>query len=416
MNKPYFLIETYLDLYKNNINELKKNLYKQNIHCKEDENLLLIYNKFDTNIKSDLCRECRSLIVDKLTMNIISYTCETPLKYNDNIIVNNNSIITECYEGTMLSLFYYKDKWILSNRKSINSKNSIINNKSYFDLFEDVIINSGYESFNSFTNILDESQSYYFNLIHHLNKNIIDYSNKFGINYKYLCLSSVKDHNLNELDIHNLYLSFLSNYIFISKPIESLDKIINDNYKMKYNYKPVREGIIIKTWNYQYNKYNLYKLLFKNYEYFLALEYNNNLYNGLLYLYQNNELNKYLKYNPIFSLINSYNSKDVINNLFKVLTSEILEIFKIIINSNKLHKLLPYEYKNLIFELKLINYNNYNLTLFTVYSYIKSISTINLINIIKKRHEVLEIKEFKNISSFCDKLQLEHCDLYINKL
>lgn len=427
MNKPYFLIESIINSYKNNIDELKLVLYKNNIHSKEEDDLLLFYNKFDTTIKNELCKECRSIILNKNNMQIIAYINDISIINSNNIFINNNSIISECYEGTLLSVYYHNNKWYISTRKCIDSKKSIHDNKSYYDLFEDVIIESGYLDIKSFTDKLDIDKTYYFILIHHLNKNIIDYKYRFGENYKYLCLTSIKDSLLNELDLNNINLNFINKNIFIDiiYNYDSFEKIINDNYKTNYNLKINKEGIIIKSWNYNYNKYDIYKLQYKNYQYHIAIEYNNNLYNGLLYLYQNNELSKYIKYNPIFSLINSFNILEVINNLFKVLTSELLVIFKKIKNDKTIIKLLPYEYKNILYDLNNIYYyksstqldNSYtNLTLNNIYSYLKNITTINLINLLKKRHEVLNIPILSNIDYYCTKIQLQYCDLFINKL
>jgi len=430
MNKPYLLIESIIDYYKNNIDNFKLFLYKNNIYCKEEDDLLLIYNNFDTNIKNNLCKECRSIIINKNNMKIIAYTNDISIINSSNdIFIHNNSIISECYEGTLLSVYYHNNKWYISSRKCIDSKKSLYNNKSYYDLFEDVIINSGYSNIKSFTDNLDINKTYYFILIHYLNKNIIDYKYRFGENYKYLCLSSIKDSLLNELDLTNINLNFINKNIFINTfyNYDFFEKMINDNYKSNYNLKTNKEGIIIKSWNYNYNKFNIYKLQYKNYQYHNAIEYNNNLYNGLLYLYQNDELSKYIKYNPIFSLINSFNILEVINSLFKVLTSELLVIFKKNNNDKNIIKLLPYEYKNILYDLKNIYYYGFsinknsktyinNLTLNNIYNYLKGITTINLINLLKKRNEVLNISILSDINYYCSKIQLEYCDLFINKL
>ena len=37
---------------------------------------------------------------------------------------NNNNKFYECYEGTLMSLFYFNEKWYLSTRRCLDSKKS----------------------------------------------------------------------------------------------------------------------------------------------------------------------------------------------------------------------------------------------------------------------------------------------------
>ena len=59
---------------------------------------------------TELKRECRSLVLDK-TFKIKSYSCETPLMKFNRDELNDKYQITQCYEGTLLSLFMHNDKW-----------------------------------------------------------------------------------------------------------------------------------------------------------------------------------------------------------------------------------------------------------------------------------------------------------------
>jgi hypothetical protein len=40
---------------------------------------MLIYHKYDQKTNTDLERECRSIVIDKKTKKVISYSCETPM-------------------------------------------------------------------------------------------------------------------------------------------------------------------------------------------------------------------------------------------------------------------------------------------------------------------------------------------------
>ena len=79
-------------------------------------------------------------------------------------------------------------------------------------MFEEVLLKAGYTNFNKGVNI---TRSYYFVLIHHENKHIIDYSHDFDTNYKFLYLVSIKDSNMNEINIYDKKLSFINRYVYL---------------------------------------------------------------------------------------------------------------------------------------------------------------------------------------------------------
>jgi hypothetical protein len=90
----------------------------------EQDNLLLVYHKYDTPSTSKIEKFSRSLVIDTNTWKIISFTCQNPILNGDaqQIILNNSNIPFEyyrCYEGSLLSMFYHNDKWYLSSRRCL---------------------------------------------------------------------------------------------------------------------------------------------------------------------------------------------------------------------------------------------------------------------------------------------------------
>jgi len=198
---PYFLINDFLYHYSNEyIETLKNTLYSKNILIKDydEENMLLLYTKFNTSIKTELQRECRSLVLDKNTFKIVSYSCETPLINNDaynylNYIYQYNynyiddyDIVSPCFEGSLISIFYNNNKWYISTRKNIII-NSDDNNPHYL-MFINTLKKANYDNFDIFCQTLDNTKSYYYVLIHHQNTNVLDYSSIFGNEYMKLSL------------------------------------------------------------------------------------------------------------------------------------------------------------------------------------------------------------------------------------
>ena len=96
---------------------LKENKIK--ITYDDNSNLVLLSNSFKENI-NEVQSECRSMILDKTNLDIICYSFDNILYNNDAknefLKINpDNFIIQECFEGTLLSVYYYDN----GNLKSI---------------------------------------------------------------------------------------------------------------------------------------------------------------------------------------------------------------------------------------------------------------------------------------------------------
>ncbi len=444
METSQLMISNYIDTFEN-INFLRGKLLEKGIYSKiySEEGLLLIYTKYEPIVKSisnlvknekteellvselnnlsehdlnKLKMECRSLIIDIEEKKIVSYSCNTPICNLDaiNYLLNSKNKKNfeegslksklkiekfKCYEGTLLSLFCNKNKWYLSTRRNLNSEDSVWNNVSYYDLFLEIIKESGIESFEEFVSNLDMSYCYYFILIHHKNKNIVDYTNIFGNDYKRLCLAFVREKNsLSEIDLDSLVrddensthfsepiknsLKFILNLknIFLPEKIDSdLTSVGNGSssptsFELKsntYNESMTScddEGIIIKIKN-EYNMSYFLKIQTYSYQFNKAIGAEKNIFKGFLNLYQNNQLVNYLQSNENLSnfrkIINpiniheSYDTIGIIDSVFKVCTSELYELFKILwdIKTGKqsdteIYKILPKEYKSILYYIR----------------------------------------------------------------
>jgi len=503
MNAPQFLITKILESNQNP-EDLRKELFKHGVLTKDymNEGLMLLYHKFDSPITNELERECRSLIIDTSTLKIKSYSCETPrinkegMEYlitqcNETLSLEDKpQIINPCYEGTYLSVFNHNDKWYVSTRRCLDSQESIFNPiekqtpLSHYEMFEEVIKKAGYLNFNEFSQKLDPSNSYYFVLIHHQNKHIIDYTKQFNENYGYICLTTIRDSEMRELDIYENKVNFASydetthtkyeflpqnvkhsdetGFIFVPKKLESFESFSNANKIIKYNEPPESEGIVIRVWNKTMNKYNLIKLQSINYQFSKVIGTDKNIFKGLIYLYQNNKLTDYFDQNPntqnIKKIVNplniteSFDTIGIVDAVFKVCTSELFELFKILWclktgqQQNKpLYELLPKEYRDIMYFIRglyykkksaLMNKNkesitsndikNSHLKINDIYNYLKSLSTETFIAFLRMRKLMLNwikvdsnniyLTEFGNISKHCDNVHIKLCAIFTNKL
>lgn len=471
MESPNFLINDYIKNL-NDLESFKATLFKKGIMTKlfEDEGLLLVYTKFEEatykNANTPLKNECRSLIIDINKKELVSYTCNTPIcnleAMNYLLGHNENKMkVYECYEGTLMSLFFNNDKWYLSTRRCLDSKKSIWNENSHYDLFEEVLNQDGFESLDDFTSQLDTSYCYNFVLIHHKNKNIVDYSSKFGEEYKKLCLAFVRNkEDLTEVEndkMKELMPSSINN-IFIPSEFESLTSYNTEkNIFEKDNMENCSsEGAIIKINN--DNNINIYlKLQTHPYQFNKAIGLEKNIYKGFVNLYQNEKLAEFLEtnsnlvnYKKIVNPLNiqeSYDTIGVVDSVFKVCTSELYELFKLLwnlktgkqlSNDNSLYNILPKEYKTILYGIRGIYFKNKSdsfnqdnkskifLQIKDIYQHIKTIDTDTfeqflrvrklMLNWIKADQNNENLKKFNKISEKCDKVHFKLTAIFTNKL
>ena len=462
METNSFLINEYINKNASNIDLFKKNLYSKGILSKDypDENLILLYNKYNNENKNPIEMECRSIILDRNSFEIICYTCNTPISNTKalNYILeqkNQKKEIYNCYEGTLMSLFYHNDKWFLSTRRCLDSKKSIINNISHYDMFLEVLKEDGYEMFDDFTKNLNNKYCYYFILINHKNINLVDYTSKFGSDYKKLCLAFIRNkESQNEIDLlneNNINLDFLSENIFLPEKINDLSLFDEENKKCSFDKQPDKEGVVIKIK--VNNMYKLLKLQTLNYQFHKAIGPKKNIFRGFIHLYQINKLLDYFKNNLNFEkykkIVNPINTKEsydtigTVDAIFKVLTSELYSLFRLLWDfkksknmNEKLYNYLPKEYKDILFGIKGLlfkikndnikkNQKNY-LKIKDIYNYLKTIDSENIekllrsrklmFNLVKIEYSVPELKLFNSTSDRCDKVHLKLIAIYTNIL
>ena len=479
MSLPKFLITNYLESCQGDLEQLRKTLFEKGVFTKDfvDDNLMLLYHKYDAPVNTELERECRSLIIDRTTLKIKSYSCETPRVNKegmDFLLANSTApqIINMCYEGTYLSVFAHNDKWYVSTRRCLDSHDSVFDNgivqaeKSHYQMFEEVLHKAGYLSFNEFTQKLNPSNSYYFVLIHHQNKHMIDYTSQFGSQYGKICLTSVRDSEMRELDIYANPVEFASydetGFVFVPKKLASIDEFANSNKQLKYDSALDSEGIVIRVWSEEFGKYNLIKLQNVNYQFSLVLGTERNMFKGLLYLYQTDKLVDYFVQNAnaqnLKKIVNpmnpseSYDTVGTVDAVFKVCTSEIFELFKLLWSikngqhqNKELYDMLPKEYKDIMFAVRgmyykkkanfhkkdgdtttLQDFKNTHLKISDIYNYLKSVPTEQFVaflrmrklmfNWVKANPSNVNLKEFSSISSHCDKVHVKLCAIFTNKL
>jgi hypothetical protein len=281
----------------------------------------------------------------KSDLRIVSY-CHDDILLNEDakdFMLNNvleDETIVEAFEGTMLTVFYH-DKWRVATRACLDAKDSNWNiGKSYMDLFEDVLV-SKHLTTRTFFSQLDKGICYYFTLVHHENiSSIVNYTDYFN-NPQYRELVLVMARHQSTQEPINIYKD--SNILALSASLDITIPALQSNYKkLEYENKkkitmPLKtEGLMISCTNKNTCKTVLLKMQTIAYQKMKTLSPNcNNIYVSFIELYQKDTLPEYFTYfeenRLIYDSTNQHNKYDtigVIDASFKVLTSELLELYK----------------------------------------------------------------------------------------
>jgi hypothetical protein len=376
METQQFILSKYIN-EGTEIEILLKKLYNEHHVMSKDypeHNLVVLYNKYNTKRKTKLEMECRSVVLDRSTNQIICTTCPTPIYNIDavNYIWKNPNVQKDtyiCYEGSLVSLFNYNNNWFLSTRKCIFNKES--EEVGHYKMFMDVLRKDGYPDLDSFTKLLDCNTSYHFVIIHHSNENVVNYKKEFGDLYMKLCFIFARnrltqaEYKSEDIDSINL-----SDNIFLPKKIENTVEYDTMNVASLQNISepPVNEGVVIKM------NGMILKIQNASYQFHKAIGSEKNMYRGFLYLYQNNTLKPFFENNSVMDIfkkiVNPLNTKEsydmigMIDCLFKVLTSELFNLFLKLYDKDGnqlnciLYSKLPEEYKNLLFQIRGLLFQN----------------------------------------------------------
>lgn len=239
------------------INILKRHNYWPALQVKKfkgQKNIILLHNSYireDIEEFKELYEQCRSVILDfeaELDKIVISYSNSIPYRIKREEYVNdNNDKISEAYNGTMITCYYYNNKWHFGTTScpDINSSWFSHPTKTHGVMLDEVLskyLNISQENAReSFTNYLDKKLSYMFVLVHHENKHIIDYTSILSENYmELLHIDSKEMGTLKDINIDNQPLITLGiKYPRLFNNQKEADEYMNSN--LTYGYIVKRE-------------------------------------------------------------------------------------------------------------------------------------------------------------------------------
>lgn len=340
------------DEFKNELlrkNENNEFLY--NLSLKEDDNLCML---FGTNNKdSDVENSFRSIIIEKKSLkpivsqyNRILYNADS-LEFLKDKDWKNSVTVQKCYEGTLIVVFNYENKWYVTTRRCLDAqKSEWVKNTNYYSMFTDAMKGKF-----DFEKDLNKDYCYHFVLVHYRNKNIVSYS-QFGKEYKEVFhILTTEKYTMKEVDYKLDGVNYIEEENFES--LEALQKELEKQNELDKKYQKITtEGYVLRY--YKGEKHNspfvTLKLQTEIYETLMKLKPNNsNIYQCFLELYQNDKLNNFL---PYFSKY----STDIIRRIhssMKTLSKEFLDLYHTTRNKNnqEIYNKLTTQYKKSLYEI-----------------------------------------------------------------
>jgi hypothetical protein len=160
--------------------------------------LLMLHNTYtrvDVHSFQALYDECRSVILDlsvPIGQNVVvTYAQSIPKRLAIGqyaAIVKDDDICTISYEGTVITVYHYDDKWHFgtSTCPSVDSSRYQHPVKTHGIMFDEAIakiVGEEDDVREKFTARLDTNLAYAFILVHHENKHIMDYTTELGEDY-----------------------------------------------------------------------------------------------------------------------------------------------------------------------------------------------------------------------------------------
>ena len=257
--------------------------------------VILSYNQIDSPKSHPIVMECRGLVLEKDSWNIVCYPFKRFFNHNEVLEITktfdyNNSVCLEKLDGSLISLFYYNNKWYMSTRSMIENNSKIgFNDITFKTLFYNIIKNK----YPYFWNNLNNNFTYVFELTAPENRIVTIYE-KQDITLL-MARNKHKEVNIEEL-------KHIANKLNIKIPKIYSFKNKNDIFELINKLKTLEEGFVAVNYNqFDDDGISFKRIKLKNPSY-IAMHHlkdsSGKSMRSLLRLVMKNEDDEFLKVNP----------------------------------------------------------------------------------------------------------------------
>lgn len=384
--------------------------------CYEDNNLsLLIWPPTAKGHQPPHWRgkPIKSIVINPSTMTPVMIGSPYVL-FDDYCTITNACIdqlpmkITELYDAREITLFHHNGQWVTMSGNNFHldfvstwsEKNRLVR-----ELWEESL----HMSVKDFTSKHDPNYIYIYLLLHHEDRHVIDYTRDLGNGYKYVLLHSMR--SVSRLDLlPELIIPQGVKVItpLVHKDFSSLDYQNQDDEEVCSLMDVIQAGVHVsigETW------IHLHTSSFKLYNETSDTSVKPCCSEHYLGLYQRNSMDSYLTKFKSESFHTGpdgtpYQIKGLIDSVFKVFTSEVLYLFKMLWDVRfgtakedykDVYLILPSEYKKVFYVLRGIYFSkkvststvNRFVTIKTVYDMLKRMEPSSLVKLIVERQKIL---------------------------
>lgn len=410
-----------------NADELQEYAKKNNLRQKKKGNLILLYSPFETAPLNSQERY-KSIILEEdekdKTVRLVTVSYKR-VQYNNRKLIETMKDPTYCisYEGTCVHMFFYRDKWFLSTASFIDAYECFWKSeyKSIWDLFLECIKlddKGTEESWDIFCSKHDKNKSYNYNLVHHENKHLIDYSFAFGPEYKKLCFLFSRHNETQNIDTPGSSVTDYSDAV-VNNHLKSADDAMVELQRMNNEQKGVTSIFDIRYEGIAVNDYEnevCVKITTDTYTNYYCYDKikNPGSPEHLISLYKMNLLRDYLTFFESDSLYEGQSVLKIINTIFKSLAHDIWTIFNSLYDIENNYRIITTrtdQYKSLGKETKMVltilrglfkkkpKLANENFIL----PFLKSQSSIKIINLACEQCRHRNSDHFKNHINYYNK-------------
>jgi len=271
-----------------------------NLNIKIQDNKILLNYRIDSPKDSPIVNECRGLILDKNTFEVICYPFNRFYNYGEGYAAKidwESAEIFEKLDGTAIFLWWDKEfnKWQVSTRNMIYA-DGLVNENPLLSTKQRTFAQLFWEIFKEkfqYTDKYNKDFTYCFELCSLENKVFKEYKER-----DIVLLTTRNNKTLTEFEqcdsdiiARNRMLTRPKRYKLSTLTLETVIKLIKD-----LDFKPYDEGFVVC------DKYNN-RIKVKNPDYFIysALKNNGNVEKNIVKLIVNNERDEFLSYFPEYT-------------------------------------------------------------------------------------------------------------------
>ena len=166
-------VQEYLETH--NLEQLEE---EHSLKVVQDGGLVLLgYKQIESSGANEIQNECRGLILENNTWNIVNFPFRRFFNFGEGFASKkldwNKAVALEKLDGTLISLWNYKDKWHVSTRGMLYADGGVGDyGLTFRELFEEAVAEHG--GFDEFVKDLDEDYTFCFELTSYKNRIVKD--------------------------------------------------------------------------------------------------------------------------------------------------------------------------------------------------------------------------------------------------